>query len=158
MPNEGATHTNVIHNMQFAFGRVPSFLIGMAVAQNCMEKKNISIIWLLVLAIAGVLLAKLFTLGYGTAWMIIPLVIWLFVVLLNISGHTWIDNALLFLGGISLESYLTNISINSALSVAIPEQLYSSVFYWQYLQYTIVIVMGLVLAYSVKKLSCRIIE
>lgn len=158
LPNEEISHTNVVQNMQFAFGRVPCFLMGMAVAQACLEKKTVPVIWLLALAIAGVVLAKVFTLGFGTAWMVIPLEMWLFIVLLNMIGNTLIDRVLLFLGGISLESYLTNISINRALSAVIPEQLYATIFYGKYLQYTIVIVAGLVLAYYVKKCSGRIIK
>ena len=158
MPDEGVSHTNVVQNMQFACGRMPSFMMGMAVAQECMDKNKVSVIWLLALAIAGVVLAKFFSLGFGTAWMIIPLMMWLFVVLLNLAETTWLDIALLFLGGISLESYLTNISINSALSAVIPDQLYSTVFYGKYLQYAIVVVAGLVLAYYIKKWSGVIIE
>lgn len=158
IPEQGVTHSNIIQNMQLAFGRVPSFMMGMAVAQECMDKKAVSVIWLFALAIAGVALAKVFTLGFGTAWMVISLVMWLFVVLLNMAEKTWIDKALMFLGGISLESYLTNISINGALSSVIPEQLYANVFYGKYLQYAIVIVVGLVLAYYIKKWSGRIIE
>lgn len=158
MPNDGWSHTNLIHNVQFAFGRVPSFLMGMTVAQACMEKKTVSVVWLLILAIAGLVLAKVFTLGFVTAWLVIPLVMWLFVLLINMSNSTWSERVLLFFGGISLESYLTNISVNSALSAIIPEYLYSTVFYGKYLQYAIVVVAGLVLAYYVKKCTSRIIK
>ena len=158
MPIEGESHSNIIQNVLFAFGRTPSFLVGMAVAQACMNKKTISVIWLFLLAFIGIVLAKVFSLGFGTAWMIIPLVMCFFVGLLNLMEKTWINNAMLFLGVISLESYLTNISINSALSVVIPEQLYSTVFYGRYLQYAIVIVAGMALAYFIKKWSGRIIE
>lgn len=158
MSNEGVSHTNVIQNIQFAFGRIPSFLIGMAIAYACKDKKTVSVIWLLVLAITGIVLAKVFSLGFLTAWMIIPFIMWLFVVLINLTVKTWINKALLFLGGISLESYLTNISINSVLGAVIPEHLYATIFYGKYLQYAIVIAAGLVLAHYIKKSSANIIE
>lgn len=156
--NQGTlTGHNVLYNIQFAFSRVPSFVLGMALGVDCKENRAVSVAWLVVLAIAGVVLAKVFVLGYGTAWMIIPLVLYVIDCLLDRTRKIcWIEKSMTFLGNISLESYLTNIALGSMLSTLIPAYISSPLFYGKYLQYSIVLVVGLSGAWWVNKQSKKI--
>lgn len=89
-------------------------------------------------------------------WIIVPLVI--FVLIKIIERLPASISVLNSVGKISLESYLTNISINKLFIVLIPHYICSNVFYGRYLEYSIVIVLGLLLAFMVNKLSSIIIN
>lgn len=56
------------------------------------------------------------------------------------------------LGMVSLESYLTNISINKLLLYLIPNYIDSRIFYGRYLEYTFVIVAGLFIAFLINSI------
>ncbi len=147
---------NVLNNIQFAFSRVPAFILGMAVRKACKEKKTVSVVWLVALAMVGLTLAMIFRLGYGTAWMIIPLMLYVIDVIFEKTRNlSWIESSMTFLGRISLESYLTNIALGSLLSALIPVYISSPMFYGKYLQYSIVIVAGLLLAQAINRLSVK---
>lgn len=146
---------NVLFNIQFAFSRVPSFVLGMVAGRACKENKTITVIWLVALAIAGLALAKVLRLGYLTAWMIIPLVVYVINVILEWAQESWIKESMTFLGKISLESYLTNIALGSMLSTLVPAYISSPLFYGKYLQYAIVIVVGLLLAWVISRISAK---
>lgn len=149
-----ASNTNVIHNIQNAFSRVPCFILGMVVAQNCMDNIKISPVWLLVLAALGFLLRKIAGLDSGMEWTLVPIIIYIVLIIMNALNKVGlIDGILRFLGKISLESYLTNITINSALVAFIPTYISSPLFYGRWIEYTIVIVIGLMAAYGVHQLN-----
>lgn len=149
--------TSVLVNVQSAFSRVPCFVLGMAVAQDCMNKKTISSIWIFVLAAWGIVIHKIAGLNLGMAWTIIPLIIFIILVVMKtLCKVGLIDGALQFLGKISLESYLTNITINSALCAIIPTYISSPIFYGRWFEYSIVIIIGLLSAYEVHKLNFSI--
>ena len=87
--------------------------------------------------------------GAFLGWMIVPT-----MVVLLIGGLKQIPvllSPLEKLGMISLESYLTNISINKLLRYLIPDYIDSPLFYGRYLEYAFVIVAGLFVAFFVNK-------
>ena len=150
IPVSNKSQTNVLNNLICAFGRSPIFFLGMAIAQGCMKKEKICILWPV----------SLFALYFPIHWLIPNAVlIWMFVPLtLLLLLWTirwmikcyWIEKFLSFMGRISLESYLLNISINSLLSVLITYYCWSSpLLYGKYLQYSIVVIIGTLLAYLV---------
>lgn len=153
---KSGTPGGLLYNIQFAFSRVPCFVLGMAIGKECKERVTVPVIWLVVLAIVGLALAKVLRLGYGTAWMVIPLVLWGIDVIFGLVRNVnWVEKSMLFLGTISLESYLTNIALGSLMSALIPKYIASPIFYGKYLQYTIVIIVGLLLAWGISKLSAK---
>ena len=142
--------TSVLNNILGALGRVPSFILGMAIAQECMEKKQISVLWPIVLAVLFFPLYR-FIPTATLIWMLVPLMLLLLVwVIRSMIGCHWVESSLGFMGRISLESYLMNISLNSLLSVLITHYRWSSpLLYGNYVQYLIVVFFGTLLAYLV---------
>jgi len=150
--------TNVVNNIQWAFGRVPSFILGMTIGSGCKSNSKIHVFLILLTTILWVLFAKLFLLA-ATAWMIVPLLVYLSVALIKLlSKVSVVYNSLNLLGKMSLESYLTNITVNSLLLTLIPAYISSSFFYGRYLEYSIVVVFGLMWAYLVYKQSGKVVN
>ena len=144
---------SVLYNIQSAFSRVPCFILGLTVAQDCKDKKAIPIQWLILLAIVGIFIRISLDISSGLEWTLVPLLLCIINVVVKILGNIrWIDRFLKFTGGISLESYLTNITINSAFRAIIPTYITSALFYGRYIEYAVVAIGGLLIAYVVNRL------
>ncbi len=139
--------------MQWAFGRFPSFVLGMLVADGCKNEKTIHVLWIVLLTAFYVPLHWLF--GFDNIeWVVVPFVLYLTTLLAKwLCRRSWLDKSFVFMGKISLESYLMNIALNGLLVLLIPAYFSSTVFYGRYLEYSIVIVLGTLLAYIVNEKS-----
>ena len=67
-------------------------------------------------------------------------------------------SVLIPLGTVSLESYLTNIYINHFFRTLIPSRINHGIFHGRYLEYIIVIVLGLAIAFWINRKSTKIIK
>lgn len=150
---------DVVGNIQTAFQRVPSYLIGMLLGKYCKEGRRIRPIYLIISIIVGVILYVVCCFLIGNSfveWLVIPSLIIIFAKLLDYFPTLHI--ILNPLGKISLESYLTNIYINHLLCVLIPFRIDHEIFYGRYLEYSIVIVLGLTIAFSANRISTYFIK
>lgn len=156
---DSGTCGNVIENIQSALQRVPSYFLGMVFGKLSKDKCNINESYLKTCIIGGgilylgcyFLLRKIFV-----GWMVVPLLIFIMGELLD--SFPLLSKVLTPLGRISLESYLANIYINHILCVIIPSQIDYEIFYGRYLEYSIVMVLGLAIAFPVNRMSAKIIE
>jgi len=151
-----SSKNSVGDNVLSALGRVPSFLLGFGLGQSSKDGKKVSFWLLLLLAATYFVLRRVLSITNGTEWLIIPFILAVIVALIRWFKGRWIDAFLNFLGKISLESYLTNITINSILRVLIPTFFASSLFYGRWLEYLFVMIAGIAVAYCVNRLSNRI--
>lgn len=146
-----------LSNVIFALGRVPCFILGMAVGKACQQNIKVSAAWFILPVVLYVVSVKVFSVYDALVWMLIPLMTYLLLLFLKlIKNITWCVSTFNFLGKISLESYLTNITINSLLLNLIPTFLASSLFYGRWFEYSIVVVGGLTVAYFVNIASLLI--
>lgn len=144
---------SVLSNLQFAFSRMPCFVLGMAVGKNCKENKTISLWWLFIVAALALVERKILGMTSAMAWATTPFITYLLIIVIKLTQRfVALNKAYLFLGKISLESYLTNITIKTLLLILIPTYFNSPIFNGRYLQYAIVIVFGLLAAYGVNRL------
>lgn len=144
------SENEIIRNIQFVISRVPVFILGIGVAPYVKNEYGISAIRTCVIIVGGLLLWHYlnFPLGGGIA-----IICLLGIFIAFICKYKQINNALKFMGNMSLESYLTNIYIGHiimksdvvALSGVGGESL-------------IVIVIGAVSAYIFHKLSNKILS
>lgn len=142
-------HT-VVSNIQSALLRMPSFLIGMAIAPYCMNKKAISVKWGILLVSCYLIFTALHIRQYAI-WAIMPVVMYISIFLVKLLSKIHILNEFVTLmGNISLESYLTNIYLNSLFIFLIPDYISSPIFYGRYVEYVTVIVLGIAMAYAYK--------
>lgn len=101
---------NVISNIQFVTVRATCFVMGMGMGQAIKEKKTINLMWILLLAVNGLLIVALTRhLVYGYFFFTLPLLL-LFCWLVEHSGDL-LSKSTGFMGKISLESYLLNGSL-----------------------------------------------
>lgn len=156
-PGVEASGSGFMRNVCFALGRVPSFVLGMAAGQACLRDKKITAAWCILPVVLYVVCVKIFSIYEGLAWMLMPLMTYLLVWFLRlIKNISWCVCAFNFLGKISLESYLTNITINSILMTLIPAFIVSPLFYGRWLEYSIVIAGGLMVAFYVNEVSSKL--
>lgn len=101
---------NVISNIQFVTVRATCFVMGMGMGQAIKEKKTINLMWILLLAVNGLLIVALTRhLVYGYFFFTLPLLL-LSCWLVEHSGDL-LSKSTGFMGKISLESYLLNGSL-----------------------------------------------
>ena len=101
---------SVISNIQFVTVRATCFVMGMGMGQAIKEKKTINLMWILLLAVNGLLVVLLTRhLVYGYFFFTLPL-LGLFCWLIEHGGDL-LSKSTGFMGKISLESYLLNGSL-----------------------------------------------
>lgn len=156
---EHCAYHDILRNIQFAFQRIPSFLIGMSIGALCKSQRTIGLgklacclLGWVILFVSSIYVFDEVFLG----WLIVPLMIALLIGGLKLIPV--LQSLLDKLGMISLESYLTNISINKLLRYLIPDYIDSPLFYGRYLEYTFVIVAGLLVAFLVNNFIKRKIQ
>lgn len=146
-----ASKDNVLYNIKFAMSRVPSFIIGMSLGQWCKEGKGISAYWIVALLILYVVFRTSFR-SFNVAYLTVPIITCLLIGICRLCEKYSVYTFLTFMGTISLESYLTNITLNKLCQAIIPSHISSPIFYGRYLEYAVVIVFGIAVAYLVNKL------
>ena len=157
IPVEDQSSTSVPYNIQSAFSRTPSFIIGLTIGPSCKEGEQLTVtkmaIFIFVSIISSIILGF-----WKCLCLIVPILLYILTPLIRWSKGSWIDKSLHFLGKISLESYLTNITLNGILIVLIPAYITSPVFYGRYIEYSIVVVVGVLLAYVIYNASQRVVK
>ena len=147
------SHSNddVMHNILWVLPKVPSFILGMTLAKDCKEGKSISILWIITMTFFYVLSS--FWGHQELSWLLMPLIIYSLLYLCQfIKNCDFFYSSITFMGAISLESYLLNISLNKIVSI-FTGNIDSPILYGRYLEYCMVIIFGIILAYYVNRLS-----
>ena len=157
IPIEDQSSTSVPYNIQRAFSRTPSFIVGLTIGRSCKEGKQLTVtkmaIFIFVSIISSIILGF-----WKCLWLIVPILLYILTPLIRWSKGSWVDKSLHFLGKISLESYLTNITLNGILIVLIPAYITSPILYGRYIEYTIVVVAGILLAFIINNAAQRVIN
>ena len=147
---------SIFHYVTNAIKRSPSFLIGISIAPLIQKDVKVNLPVLLILS------ATLFFIGYIALplgfckWMLI-----LPISLIIAKFIEWLPafkGFLSFLGVISLESYLTNITLGDILNHKSWIICGYDLSYGHYLEYTIVVLVGILLAWICNRLSNKIMR
>lgn len=157
--------TGVIHetlrNLQWAFGRVPSFIIGMAMAPLIKKGVKFNIFVLIIIPLILYMVIHLFIdKNTPTQWCLVLPVLSVFIIFISkIKELSSIYKFVTWMGVVSLESYLANIYLCGAVKDVLRQSQNANIlFTGGYLEYSIVIVLGLLLSYIVNKMSRIIIK
>lgn len=157
-PLYNEANDSIVNNIQAAFSRVPSFILGMTIAPYCKDRKKINVLFAVALMLLFIILSAFHIKGTSTWWCIIPILIMILTKCCSLAKNNKSAFSILtILGTISLESYLLNIYINSLLRFLIPNYIHSSIFLGRYLEYGIVVVFGIVLALLINNLTNKIL-
>ncbi len=143
--------TGPLSYLSIGLRRTPSFIIGMGLANDIKENTRINIICIFLLSIGLFLCVFVILPQVFCRWIIIlPLVI---IFCYMIDMFKFVNKILAFMGAISLESYLTNIYLGDILNHKSWIICGIDLSYGHYLEYAVVIVVGLLLAYLVNLIS-----
>ena len=140
------TDNHIISNIRFALNRSLLFFFGYYMANSIKNKECIKLNYILVACALSLILYKFF--GVYTA-LTIPILAILGYSIVTICKSHITNDILTFFGKISLESYLTNIYLGALLKGVD----FGHVGYGNYLMYTLVLLIGIPLAYIVNKIS-----
>ena len=152
----GIEHHSFIFNLQFAFSRIPAFILGLFSGYYVLKHYTIKypIILSFIIILGAYTLKNILPALCVSSFMAIP-TIYLLVCLFS-REYKHINEVCAFMGRISLESYLFNgvlpfFLINQHLMIFGVD-----LFYGNYLSYAIVVLLGTLLSYQVSKLISKI--
>lgn len=144
------------HYVANAIKRSPSFFIGIALAPLVKQECEINLPLLLLISIVLFVFASLaLPLGFCKWLLILPISLVLAWIIEKIQ---LLRVPLSFLGVISLESYLTNITLGDILNHKSWIICGIDLSYGHYLEYTVVLVVGVSLAWVFSRISDRILS
>ena len=153
------TDNMICDNILFALQRVPSYLIGMAIGKYCKEGYSVKNGKLVCFLFGGIILfclCHVINKSIFVGWLLVPLEILILIKMINLNPSIYCK--LKKIGNISLESYLLNISFNHLLCLLIPSNNNHFIFYGRYLEYSMVVKGGFMIATIVKRIYNRIIK
>ena len=139
-------NNEICANIQFVLGRVPMFVIGYYMAPHIKNGEILKARYVIIISLISV--ALFFFLRIFSA-LTIPILFILGYLIQYLHRLTLIDKIMIFMGGISLESYLTNIYLSSIFRLFD----FGDYAYGNYLHYTLVILIGIPLAYLINRTS-----
>lgn len=144
----------LIDNISHVVYHMPAFFVGFLLAPMSKENKKISWFWIAVIPIVIICSLKILGMGYWPGFLFLPL-----TGILCVLFHC-LDSYLMrffdFFGQISLESYLLNGAVGSWIIAYLPMVYESPLNKGCYLHYTLVMVLGTLLAYAVHKLCDKL--
>lgn len=150
----------ILKNLQWALGRVPSFIIGMSLAPLVKRGVNVNKVVLIILPIfLYYFINTLTSHEANTEWCLVLPALTIYVILLEkLNKASYVYNFISWMGLVSLESYLANIYLCATLKQSVmPFRDDYTILTGGYLEYTIVILFGILLSYLINILSKQII-
>jgi len=140
---------SVLNNIYLAFQRVPSFIVGMSIANNVKNNKSINALVFIPIVLYS-LFSYIFPVCY-TKWLIVLPLTLLLSLLLSIFNYLRIISA--FFGMISLESYLTNIYLGDIFNHKSWIVFGTDLSYGHYIEYLSVLIAGIFIAFIFNEIS-----
>ncbi|MBP3383463.1 MAG: acyltransferase [Tidjanibacter sp.] len=143
---------HTLHNILFVLKRVPFFLLGFIAGRFEEEKIEIKSSWVLLLCVGFAVCYKMLQFFGITIYLLLPILVLgvLLMCIPLISNISLFNRLFVFMGGISLESYLTNIYLGDIFR--------RGEFDSKLLCYLFVVALGILLSVVTNKLSTRIIK
>lgn len=154
------TFYEVLRNLQGAFVRVISFIIGMTIAPCVMKGMKVSSLLLFVSAFGlycGIhaIIGKDIFMGWCLVWPVIIISIYL-ISRLAVNGILF--KFISWMGVVSLESYLANIYLCETIKDIVSRIGYFSILYGHYLEYLCAIIAGIVFSSCINSITKKVTE
>ncbi len=141
-------------NLQGAFKRTVSFIIGMCLAPYIMKGIKVNSFYVIGVSAFGCILFHFLMKEVFYSWLyVLPLLIVLCIVFEKLPKKSRLNIFFLWLGAASLESYLANVGIKALMPSYLDSWINSPIFSGHYLDYTLVIIVGFILTYIVHGFS-----
>ena len=159
--NINCATNQVLRNMQWAFGRSVNFIVGMSIAPLVISNYRINgwivIVCSLVLYICGrqIIVNDLLSMW----WTLVPLLIVIFSWVIDVICKTkYAVSFISWMGAVSLESYLANIYLCKLVKDVMSRFIGvgEGIFIGHYIEYLVIIILGLFLSAIVHYMSEKI--
>ncbi len=155
---DGTLTGDIIHNLQYAGKFIVSFVIGMYIAPFIRREVRINALYIIGGSAVLFLLFHFFLKDVFYAWLfIMPSVIVLCTCLKWLSESSRIFTSFYWLGIVSLEAYVANVEIRTLFKAYLASWQGSPLLTGHYLDYALVLIIGLILAQLCNKLSSILI-
>lgn len=148
----------ILKNIQWTFVRVPSFVIGMALASLVKQNIKINTLLILILSISSYLIIHQINANIFALWCIVPAILIVIATCFDYIKDSVVFKFISWLGILSLESYLANIYLCEVIKDVVNRIGYCSLFYGHYLEYLCIILLGIIIAILINKISALIIN
>ena len=150
----GDLANSIILNLQGTFKRTVSFVMGMYIAPYVKQGIKANALYIIVASAQGCLLFHFLMKEVFYVWLyVLPLLIVLCYILERLPEKSIANVFLLWIGAASLESYLTNVGIRALMPLYISPWSGNPLFGGHYLDYALVIVLGLIMSYLTHVMS-----
>lgn len=148
---------SIILNLQGAFKRAVSFIIGMYLAPYIKNGIKVNS-WLVIgLSALGCILFHILMKGVFYSWLyVLPILIIMCMLFEKLPQESKTNIFLLWIGAASLESYLANVGLCVLMHHLPASWMDSTIFFGHYLDYTFVIIAGLGLTYITHGISQKV--
>ncbi len=142
----GDLTNSVILNLQGAFKRTVSFVIGMYIAPYAKQGYKANVLYIIGASALGCILFHLLMKEVFYAWLyVLPILNILCLLFEKLPQESKINIFFIWLGAASLESYLTNVGINALMPLYLSSWIDYPIFSGHHLDYAFVIISGLCL-------------
>lgn len=162
IPNECADpKLSLLGNFQFVTVRIPSFIAGLWIARYVKSGKNVSIIAAVatnVVFLSLLCIVKVLHLPIATSFFAMVPLVCLLTILCEMLSKSLLHNAVLFMGHISLESYMFNVTLHFFLPLINWKIANVDIGYGNYIPYLCVLIVGTVAAYALNRFCSMILQ
>lgn len=144
----------IIINLQWAFKRTVSFILGMYIAPYVKQGIKVNTIYIIGASAMGCVLFHFLMKEVFYSWLyVLPLLIILCIFFEKLSDKSRLSQFFLWMGDVSLESYLWNVGLNVLIPLYLSKWMILPLFTGHYLDYSFVVVVGLFLSYATHPIS-----
>ena len=155
IPNECVdSKISLLVNSQFVVVRLPSFITGMWIAKyvkNGLALRTTTIVIMVIAFISLIIVFKVLHIPLATSFFAtIPLVS-LMLLLCNCLRSGRVHNALMFMGNISLESYIFNVTLHFFIPYISWDIADYNISYGNYIPYLSILIVGTALSYVLNR-------
>lgn len=149
---------DILRNLQWTFARVPSFIIGMSITPLVKNSKKINSLYIIIPSLVLYVIIHQINANIFAWWCVVPAIIIIFIFLFENIKIDIISRFISWMGKISLESYLANIYLCKLIKDIVNRMGNNIIFYGHYIEYLIVILVGLLISGIVNKITESIIK
>lgn len=147
----------ILKNLQWTFARVPSFIIGMSIAPLVKNSIKVNSLYIIIPSFVLYVIIHQINANIFAWWCIVPAII-IIIILFETIKINLISKFISWMGNVSLESYLANIYLCELIKDVVNRMENNFLFYGHYIEYLIVILLGLFMSGIVYKISGLIIK
>lgn len=147
-----------LKNIQWAFSRIPSFIIGISIAPLINKNIKVNTTFILISSLTLYIIIHLIDATIFAWWCLVPTILIIMVILFEYIKLDIISKFIYWMGTVSLESYLANIYLCKLIKDTVNRIGDKIIFNGHYIEYLCIILLGILISRICNKFSLSIIK